>query len=207
MLPAGVPRSRAGSRRRIRTDRLVAVAAELTGGQGIEDTFTLVEAVEGGWWYSGALRDGRLQVFLATDPDLPEYAASRTEAGWWSLLQQAPHTWERAQQHGGRLAAAPRAWAAGSERLSAIAGERWIAIGDAAAAYDPIASHGIGSAMGSGYYAARAIFEIFEGHPEARDAYLTVMQRSYNAYAASHLQQYAREQRWPECPFWRRRRP
>ena len=92
-----------------------------------------------------------------------------------------------------------------SERLTSIAGDGWMAVGDAAAAHDPISSCGIGSAMGSGYYAARAIVELLQGRHPAREAYLSLMQRSYGAYLATYREQYARERRWADHPFWRAR--
>ena len=53
---------------------------------------------------------------------------------------------------------------------------------DAAAAYDPLSSHGIGSAMGSGFYGGQAIADLLAGREEARWAYLDVMQNAYGAY-------------------------
>jgi flavin-dependent dehydrogenase len=92
-----------------------------------------------------------------------------------------------------------------SSRLDEILGERWIALGDAAAAYDPLSSHGVASAMGSGYYGGHAIADLLAGRSEARLAYLDILQKAYGTYLDLQREHYARETRWPDAPFWRRR--
>lgn len=92
-----------------------------------------------------------------------------------------------------------------SSRLDVIAGDGWLALGDAAAAYDPLSSYGIASAMGSGFYGGHAIADILEGREDARFAYLEVMQRACGTCLDLQREHYARERRWPDAPFWRRR--
>lgn len=188
---------------RHRMDRLAALVCELEGGM-LEDSFTLVEAVEHGWWYSGVLPNGRLAAMFATDIGSPAYARGRSAEGWLGLLRETRET--RSRVAGWRVAAGPRAWAAGSERMAAIAGEGWLAVGDAAVAHDPISSQGIGAAMGSGYYAARAAIRMAEGDDAGRVAYVFAMQRAFGGYLDGLREQYAREIRWPDSPFWARRR-
>ena len=189
---------------RFRHDKQLAVVGEFQNGS-MEDTFTLVETVPSGWWYSGLLGNGTLSVMFMTDSDLPEYSQARLETGWLSLLRDAPHSAARVETYGGSLNAPLRVWPAGSEQLESIAGDYWLAIGDAAAAHDPVSSYGIGSAMGSGYYAAHAAAEMLSGTREAQLAYLEVMQRSYDAYLAGCTEQYQLETRWPNAPFWQAR--
>ncbi len=94
----------------------------------------------------------------------------------------------------------------GLAERAAGAGAGWLALGDAAAAYDPLSSHGIGSAMGSGFYAGQAIASSLAGHPEeARTAYLQLLQDAYGACLDLQRYHYAQERRWPDAPFWRRR--
>ena len=56
--------------RRLRYDRLVGAAALLRSPAPASDTYTLVEAVPAGWWYSALLADGRMAVAFMTDGDL-----------------------------------------------------------------------------------------------------------------------------------------
>jgi flavin-dependent dehydrogenase len=92
-----------------------------------------------------------------------------------------------------------------TSRLDRIEGDGWLAVGDAAVAYDPLSSYGVASAMGSGFYAGNAIADLLAGREEARLAYLDVMQRACGACLDAQREAYSWERRWPEAPFWRRR--
>lgn len=197
--------------RRVRYDRLVGVfgllASRRPAPEWDPDARILVEAVEDGWWYSAGLAGGRLAACFFGEGDLLDRVVLRGDpAAWRERLGRAPATRERIEARGyapdGPLQALP----AESSRLDRIAGDGWIALGDAAAAHDPLSSHGIASALGSGFYGGHAVADLLAGRPEARLAYLDLMQRSYGAYLDLLLEHYGRERRWPEAPFWRRRR-
>jgi flavin-dependent dehydrogenase len=186
--------------KRVRFDRLVGASALLRSTTPDVDTYTLIEAVHNGWWYSALLADGRLAVAFMTDGDLLDRHA------WPSLLAQTEATRARVEDHGYKLDEDLRVRPAETSRLDTIAGAGWLALGDAAAAYDPLSSYGIGSAMGSGFYGGHAIADLLAGHSEARVAYLDVMQNAYGACLDLQAKHYAMEERWPEAPFWARRR-
>lgn len=195
--------------RRLRYDRLVGVCALLESPGPAADAYTLVEAVKDGWWYSALLADGRLAVCRFGDGDLLDRALLQGDRSiWWRQLARTAATRERVEgcAHGDHEARTPL-WIqpAESSRLDAIAGDRWLALGDAAAAYDPLSSHGVASAMGSGYYAGHAIADRLTGHPDAIPAYLAAMQRTYGAYLDLLRHHYRRERRWTDAPFWHRR--
>jgi flavin-dependent dehydrogenase len=190
--------------RRVRYDRLVGVATVLqSDGAGITDSFTLVEAVASGWWYSAPLADAGLTVVYMTDGDLLERTAV-DPAGWQVLLRKAEQTRSRVCRGGYRLVEPPRVVPADTSRIVPAVGVCWLAVGDAAAAYDPLSSYGIGSALGTGYYAAEAITEAAAGRPGAA-AYGALIDRAFDGYLARYREQYALERRWPTEPFWRRR--
>lgn len=175
--------------RRVVDHALVALVGFLeNGGRGMDDSFTLVEALENGWWYSAPLPDGRLAAMFVTD---------RVNDGWESLLASATHTRERIRAHGYELRHAPRRVDAGSARLDRAAGEGWLAIGDAATALDPLSSHGIGNAIATGINAARAVLS------GDIDRYTAAVDAMWNGYVALRRGTYALEQRWPESAFWR----
>ena len=70
------------------------------------------------------------------------------------------------------------------------------------------AVHGVASAMGSGFYGGNAIADLLGGEEVAglaKVAYREVMQKAYGSYLDLLREHYARERRWPEAPFWRRR--
>jgi flavin-dependent dehydrogenase len=189
--------------RRLRYDRLVGICALLSSRTPASDTYTLVEATPEGWWYSALLADGRLAVAFLGDGDLLRPSADPIP--WWQRLRESEATRERVEANGYRTSAPLRVLPAESSRLDVIAGDGWLALGDAAAAYDPLSSYGIASAMGSGFYGGHAIADLLDGREEARFAYLEIMQRACGTCLDLQREHYARERRWPDAPFWRRR--
>jgi flavin-dependent dehydrogenase len=188
---------RAGARRVVDDVLVAAVAFLSTDGTPLRDSFTLVEAVEQGWWYTAVLPNARLAAMFVTDPAVvaPRYATSLD--GWKALLDSAPRTRERIA--GYVLTEPPRIVDAGSARLDTATGDGWLALGDAAMALDPLSSHGIASALATGIEAAAAITS------GSNSRYVEVLDIMWNAYASMRRQMYAVEQRWPSSPFWRRR--
>jgi flavin-dependent dehydrogenase len=196
-------------RRRIRYDRLVGVAAYLergsSGDRQAEDPRTLVEAVEDGWWYSAPLPGGTLVAAYMTDADLLSHAGSGHEAVWRARLEAAPHTRQRVSDSRYRTSTTPRVLGAQTSRLSAVLGEAWLAVGDAAVTYDPLASHGITAALGSGLCAGAAAAHFLDRGPRALCDYARVVDRAFAQYLILHHDRYLSERRWPDSTFWRRR--
>lgn len=194
--------------RRVRYDRLVGISALLAASSPAADTYTLVEAERDGWWYSALLADGRLAVAFLGDGDLLDRPLLQADPeAWRQRLSRTAATRERVEEHGYHLAAGSplQVLPAESSRLDSLVGDGWLALGDAAAAYDPLSSHGVASAMGSGFYGGNAIADLLAGRGEARLAYLDVLQNAYGSYLDMLRGHYARERRWPDAPFWRRR--
>lgn len=195
---------RQGARHR-RYDRLTAVVATLAPAQPVVESTTLVEATETGWWYSAPLPNDYLVTAFFSDPDLLGDGRSWRPDGWWAQLASSRETRERVAACGGALTGAPRIAAAGSALLVPIAGAGWLAAGDAAAAYDPLSSHGIGSALAAGQRAATAAMSYLAGDESALTAYAGRVSAAFADYVRLWLAYYADERRWPAAPFWRRR--
>jgi Dehydrogenases (flavoproteins) len=196
--------------RRVIYDRLVGIASYFpaSAGKDTDDSFTLVEAVASGWWYSSRLPDGKLIVVYMTDGDLLDHKGSiavRTAEGWSALLNEAKYTCRRAAKYACALPTPPRILAAHTVRLTSVAGNGWLAVGDSAVAFDPLASHGISMAMGSGFHAASTIVDYLNGHHDALRVYERLIDRAFAHYLLMHHDAYSREQRWPHELFWHRR--
>jgi flavin-dependent dehydrogenase len=190
----------------LRHDRLIGVALLLKAreGEGISECFTLVEAVASGWWYSARLPDQKLMAVYLTDSDLLNHQV-RSRTGWFALLGETDHTMRRVRSGDYSPLSDPCILPANGARLDQIAGDRWLAVGDAATAYDPLSSYGISSALGAGFYAASAIIDYFAGSAVALPAYRRIIEQAYAQYLLMHYEHYALERRWPNEPFWRRR--
>lgn len=89
--------ARAQGAQRRRYDRLVGLAVRLVADTAEPDTFTLVESVADGWWYSAWLPGRKLIAVFMSDADLLSWRAIRTAIGWRSLLGAARHTYARVE--------------------------------------------------------------------------------------------------------------
>lgn len=184
-------------------DRLVAAVAVLrpVAPGATVDSFTAVEATREGWWYTAPITDGRLVAGYLTDADIANHQRARTVAGWLALLDHAPATRERVLG-GYELEGAIRVISAGTSCLDATAGPGWCAVGDAAAACDPLAARGLVDALSTGHWAAHAIAAAERG---GLSDFQERLRHTYARYLAQRLAYYDLERRWPSSPFWERR--
>lgn len=186
-------------RRAWRQEALVgfARAARPTGA-----SFTLIEAVRDGFWYSAPIPGGRFALALFTDASLHDVRVARTTAGFESLLAGTSHTRERWAAHGAALEEAPRFVGAGSAWLDPVYGPGWIAAGDAAITYDPIAAHGLTLALRTGIDAADALLADSTGDHDALPRYAARLTAAFTAYRREAARVYRSEPRWPDAPYW-----
>jgi flavin-dependent dehydrogenase len=185
-------------------DHLVGLVGYLAlDSETTEQHAAIVEAMPYGWWYSAPLADRRMVVSLLSDADLLHMLHAREPASWQTLLQETVHTRRRFEQ---TLRCSPLiVRAAGSHILCPAIGPGWIAAGDAAASFDPLASMGVGHAMTSGMHAARCVYDCLSGDGQLAVSYNEHVWRNFLHYLQLRQAYYLLEQRWPDQPFWMRR--
>jgi flavin-dependent dehydrogenase len=195
---------RLGARQRI-ADRLMAVVGVVgVREDGAEGGHTLVETCPVGWWYSAHLPRDRMVVALMTDAALVRRHGLHRIAGWSDLLASSPHTSRRLA-----AAAAPRGLSvhpASSQVLDPVAGDGWVAAGDAAASFDPLSAMGVGYALSSGIHAARAVHADLGGDGGPLAEYSASLAAHHRDHLALRERYYRMERRWLDQPFWARRR-
>jgi flavin-dependent dehydrogenase len=181
-----------------RDDELVADARWFQHDHDESSTSgSLVESIPDGWWYSATLPGQRGVAILMTDRDL------RTATSWDDRLAAAPATSARLQSWRPTGQAVIRA--AHSQCSEVVAGDGWVAAGDAAAAFDPISSLGIGFSLRSGIEAARVAVAFVEKDAATATGYAASVLRIYADYRQRLEGIYKLEQRWPNHSFWVRR--
>lgn len=158
---------------------------------------TIIESVPEGWWYSTPLPDGRRVIALLTDADLLPAGADRS-ARWRRSLAATAHLRTAAGEI--TVDVEPALHRADTSVLHPIVGGRWCAIGDAAAAWDPLSSQGVVSAVLVGARAGRAIPDSVALQNLQSDVHLLLSE-----HAALRAHYYGLERRWPDEPFWHRR--
>jgi len=178
------------------------VADRLIGAVTFSETsetaqWTLIEAVEDGWWYSAPLPAARMVFAYMTDSDLWKNPL------WSDLVKRAPLTFERA----GRLPIPPpfQIVSAASVIRSPVTGANWMSIGDAALAFDPLSGQGVLKSIETGTRSSSAIARYFDGDSSALAEYESWVNETYQSYLSLRSQFYGSVRRWPGSRFWQRR--
>lgn len=201
-------RGRQAPRRAVirRGPRSVALVRAYAGGDRGRGE-TLLAAAPFGWVWAALPGDGTASVQLMLDATAERPSRARAAALFDAALARCPVVAERlaAFQAQGPV----RGRDAGAVLAGQLATPESLRVGDAAFAIDPLAGHGLYEAI-AGARAAEAVIATLLDHPD-RSA-LAI--RFHDARATDAFLRHARigrdfyrlEQRWPDAPFWRRRR-
>ena len=191
--------------KKVLIDRLLGVSVTF-GARDAEpfaDTYTLVEAWEGGWWYSALLPEERVVVFCMSDADIVKRLRLNSADEWLGLLEQTRHTKERVRR--ATPLGPPSIHAAHTQALERVTGDGWLAVGDAATTFDPLSSQGILKSLRSGVLASYAVADYFKGTELGLLKYEALAAREFKDYMDARANFYSRERRWDGAPFWQRR--
>ena len=181
---------------------LIGVISPISLDTPVESVLT-VEAGEEGWWYSAPLPDGTTLAAFMTDNDIFHHSREPPTAYWNRMLKRTEHL--SGLMESGRLTDHVRIRNASTCRLDRIAGPDWIAVGDAACAFDPLAGNGILKALKSSIDLSEAILQRGSSEHHLLKAYADKTIGMFNEYLNERHHFYLKEQRWPEASFWTRR--
>ncbi|MGZ3756328.1 MAG: lysine-epsilon-oxidase maturase LodB [Mucilaginibacter sp.] len=164
----------------------------------------LLETVEHGWWYSATLPGNTMTVVFFSDADIISKNEFHKTSGWNRLLSETKQIKHLVK--GAHTNSAPWIRNAHTQISDSTERENFLAIGDAAAAFDPISSMGIGFAITSACHAAAVVKAELTSHDPKRVAiYQDDLQRNFHNYHQLRQKIYQQEQRWPLSDFWLRR--
>jgi flavin-dependent dehydrogenase len=166
----------------------------------------LLEACEYGWWYAAKLPKQRMIAALAVEPF--QHRRFGEGSAWLPALRATRHVARWLERGKAALLDGPRLETAlaPSAILSNVVGERWLAVGDAASAYDPISAQGIVKALCDGEAAADAIAGFFACADESPLlAYRDGVFARFRDYLRLRQHLYGLERRWSQSSFWRNR--
>jgi flavin-dependent dehydrogenase len=191
--------------RKLFLDRLTCVAAFFQlPARSKFPRLTLLEAVSDGWWYAAKLPDARLAVAFACDPELMRSSRLNNKGNWLACLSQTMHM-SRELSGCAYVEESQIVCTAPSFLLDKATGNGWLAVGDAASAYDPISSQGIYKALSSGLQAAAVVAALLKGGTNQLGDYESSLGRSFGYYLHNRNYFYGVERRWADAPFWKRR--
>jgi len=186
-------------------DRLTFVYGffDSTGARS-HSRLTLLEAVEDGWWYAAKLPGGRMAVAIATDAERVRQDGLAGDGRW---LRAALATRHLAPQLDGCrfLAGCLTARVAATFRLDRATGARWIAIGDAASVFDPLAAQGMHKALADGLDGAALVAKALAHGGDLGPEHDRTLDARFEEYLVNRDHFYDLERRWPASEFWCRR--
>lgn len=186
-------------------EQYAAVGWIRSGAEDVDNT-TRVKSVKNGWWYTARLPQGwRVIAFHglrecvgALAKDLPSMEHACKQSG------VLPETFQTQISLN-----AIQIYDASMRSFNVVYGKRWLAVGDAALAFDPLSSQGIFFALYSGIRGAEAVAATLHEHADATsplmDAYKNsvVSVREANRKALAGFA--ASERRFTDAPYWRLR--
>ena len=141
---------------------------------------------------------------FVTDVDLLPRGEKQELCAWWrDQLSQAVHVPRRFRNFVQSRDFFTRS--ARSQCLDFPIGSGWLAVGDAAMAFDPLASQGIIKALDHGKRAAASICPFLKGEDLSLERFALHLRYEYAAFHTMKAKYYRLAQQWPQSIFWQRR--
>ena len=190
--------------RQIIYDSLVGLGVRFKAPAGYTGPFILTEATEFGWWYSAEIPGGEFMVVFMTDADIAVKKELLKLEEWMKNLEKSEHTKERV--HDFTPLWGPRIFSASSRMLRrSTYNDRWLAVGDAMMAVDPLSSKGILFALRSGLNAVDVVDRVRSGDYSSIENYHKKVYNEFTQYLSDRNNIYSLEKRWTNSTFWKRR--
>jgi flavin-dependent dehydrogenase len=183
-----------------KTDSMIAFWAQMPAR--LQERLLFVEPSDRGWWYLCPADGAGAIACFVTDPlSARSLALSKTLV--WNKLFQA--TGLSLQLPGDKAAERVHVALTGLAALPQTHGPRWTAVGDAAAALDPLGSSGTTTALHSGQLAGHAVADALMGNTSPLDDYSRWSSGLVAEFARQRRHQYARAAAKHNSSFWSRR--
>lgn len=191
--------------RRVRLSRQSAIVGWLRHPASDLERTTRTRSVHDGWWYTARLPQGArviafhgLPATIAGLSKSPALLAERCNAAELLPYAVSADDWLRS----------PRTSDASVLTGERVAGPGWIAVGDAALAFDPLSSQGVLFALYSGIRAAEALTLHLErpGGAPSLDEYASKVRSVLEANQRTRRWLYSSELRFADGDYWRQQR-
>lgn len=192
---------------RLERDRLICgwIRGQRRSAEKARAEVVYTEAEPHGWWYTAALPNGDRVLAFHTDSDSPAVRSLRSSRLLLARAAQLPALSEIIADTHFEPNAAVAVCSAQSASLQHATGLGWLAVGDAALSFDPLAAQGLFNALFTGLAAAEATDRALSGDASASEEYAASVQAIDAANRRGLCERYGLEQRFSESPFWRRR--
>lgn len=181
--------------KRTQDEGLIALCSWYRAAEQDRDLRSLVESASKGWWYTARLPHEMRIAIYHVHPDIAP-AVFKEPGIWMKALEETKHVSSLIEQS--RHILGPRACDARGAYLEQAQGKGWLAVGDAALAFDPLSSQGIFNALYTGMRGGQAVIKALEGDPEPQKHYQHRIEKIRGAYRKHVNLYYAMEGRQGE---------
>jgi len=164
-------------------------------------SLTRIEAVENGWWYGAKLPNNEVLIAFYTDQETIKKTKIQQVDVWMEALSKTVSI-KNGLHESMPIDEKIKGFPVHSFCLDTMAGENWLAIGDAASAYDPITSRGIYKSLTDACYAAECIAIMMNDPSYSLTSFKDYITVNYCNYLIERTHYYSSEQRWKESSFW-----
>jgi flavin-dependent dehydrogenase len=182
-------------------DHLTAFSCHLSRFNHPRLTHTVyTETFPDGWGIVSALNKDVQVMTLYTDRAVAKQRGFSNYTNWPEILEQTNYL-----RHflTGDEQTKVRGYLANTSKPNRVAGENWLAVGDAAIAFDPLSSHGITNAVYTAIRAAIAIEKKVKGADSDQfKIYAADLEVIFKQYMQIKNHLYRQEQRWTGSDFW-----
>ena len=185
-------------------DQLFAMVRFANLAHGTITRQVLLEATPTGWWYTAKLPNDRIVSMVVTEKNMLPFLQKADQQGFEEAISKTSFIGDRLAN----LSLSNKTyhtWPIFSGILPQLEGSNWMAIGDAASSYDPIAAQGIHKALADGISCFPKLDAFFHEKPYPPNAFSDFVRQRYGGYQKNRAYSYRQEQRWSDKPFWRKR--
>jgi flavin-dependent dehydrogenase len=163
-----------------------------------------LEAASNGWWYNALLPDQRVVTMAVVEKENLNSFRDNNYEGFMDALTSTTFVGNNVAK---LSVSKPEfyTWPIHSGILSEIEGRDWMAIGDAASCYDPIAAQGIYKALTDAILASDKLEAFFANNTTSRSSFSEQVRKRYEMYSKNRAHVYGLEQRWTTHSFWKNR--
>lgn len=163
-----------------------------------------IESTELGWWYTACLPGNRMVATFFSDADIISSHGLHKMNIWKETLQTTQHVKQLLRE---TSLLSEKLWVrnAQTQITDTTHVSRFLAIGDAAASFDPISSMGIGFSISSACHAAKHITNELAGDSSKTEIFQQDIKGNFNRYLQLRMRFYQEERRWANAMFWQRR--
>ena len=165
------------------------------------DATVLTETTTNGWWFS--VLNGnkqRIFIFFTSKSNKKILKKLRTNNGFIEILNQSKYCKALLNYHTDKqLLEKPKGRYANSTLVNEITGTNWVALGDAAASFDPISSQGIEKAIRQSISLSTS-FE--KGLNPSLKRYELEIKKDFSEYITTRNKIYNKENKWINNQYW-----